>query len=388
MTLGEIARGVTCMTSSELSNVRAPADSASRRRIILIVCLAVFAGSGLAWYLEGTGFHSFSGTIEARTTVVTTTREARIDVVSVKRGQPVVPGDPLFQLVDAQLDDRLVGKRREITTLEAEVARIKAVSDVELAWRRRELHGEIFETQLKLAALVQEKLNKQVEQIAWKDHLTSVESDFSTLIADAQHPFRSISLELRRPDERRLQAMLREDAAAASAEALTAQIALCEQQLNKLELLDKEIESKVRASGGIELAETRLNGAKQELGDLESRMKELTMTSPTFGVVGDVRLQRGDHVASGGTLVEILDDQQPHIVAQIPSSAATSMHQGSKVTVVFPGSARRLGIIASIPPQTTSVAGSSESVLAVRIEPAGKLWPKLAIGSNVNVMLR
>lgn len=376
------------MTTSDLSNVCVPPDSTSRRRIVLIVCLAVVAGSGLAWYLEGTGFHSFPGTIEARTTVVTTTREARIDAVAVKRGQSVAPGDPLFQLVDSQLDDRFLGKRREIATFEAEVARIKAVSEVELAWRRRELHTEIFETQLKLAALIQEKLNKQVEQIAWRDHLSSVEADFSTFTSDVDHPFRSISLELHRPDERRLQAMLREDSAAASAEALAAQIALCEQRLKKLERLDKEIESKVLASCGIELAEARLDCGRQELEDLEGRMKDLTMTSPTFGVIGEITLQRGDHVAPGGTLVEILDDQQPHIVARIPCSAASSMHQGSKVTIVFPASERRLGIIASIPPQTTSVAGTSESVLAVRIEPAGKLWPKLAIGSNVNVMLR
>lgn len=375
------------MTMSELPHLSVPEGIAPRRRIILMICLAVSAGSGLAWYLEGTGFHSFPGTIEARTTVVTTTREARVDAVSVKPGQPVIPGDPLFQLIDSQLDDRLANKRREIVEFEAEAGRIRAVADVELAWRRRELQTEIFETQLKVAGLVQEKLNKQVEQIAWKDHLACVESDFSSLITDGDHPFRSITQELHRPDERRLQAMLREDAAAASAEALGAQIALCEQRLKKLELLDKEIETKVRASSGIELAETRLNAAKQQLVDLEGRTKDLAMTSPTFGVIGDVRLQRGDQVSPGGTLVEILDDQQPHIVARIPSSASSWTHQGSKVTILFPANEKRIGIIASVPPQTTSVAGGSESILAVKIEPAGKLWPKLAIGSNVNVLL-
>ena len=213
---------------------------------------------------------------------------------------------------------------------EAEVTRSKAVTEVELAWRRRDLQTEIFETQLKVAALSQEKLNKQVEQIAWREHLMSVDVNVDSVLSDIHHPFRSISLEVNAPDDRRLQAMLREDAAAASAESLAAQIALCEQRLKKLELLEKEIEKQVRASSGIDVAETRFNGAKQELAALESQLKELTMTSPTYGTIGDVKLQPGDRVPSGGTLVEILDDQQPHIVTQIPSSAASKPRQGSQ----------------------------------------------------------
>ena len=375
------------MTPSDVSTPSAKTDVVPRRRIVILICLAVSAGTGLAWFLEGTGLQSFPGSIEARTTLVTTNRAARVDDVSVKTGQTVVPGDTLFQLVDSQLEDRLIGKRREIAQREAEVGHSKAIADVELAWRRRELQADIFETQLKVAALSQEKLNKQVEQIAWRERLTSVEVNLSPLISDANHPFRSISQELHTPDDRRLQAMLREDAAAASAEALATQIALCEQRLKKLELLDKEIEAKVRASSGIDLAETRFNGVKQELAALESQMKELTITSPTYGTIGVVKLQSGDRVPQGGPLVEILDDQQPHIVARIPSSEASKLRQGSKVTLIFPADQRRIGIIAAIPPQTMSVAGASESILAVKIEPASKLWPKLPIGSNVKVLL-
>lgn len=377
------------MMPGEVSKICAASatDSTQLRRIVILVCLAVSAGSGVAWFLEESGPQSYPGLIEARTTIVSTNRAAQVDEVLVKTGQSVVPGDSLFQLIDSRLKDRLAGKRLEVAENEAEVARAKAVADVELVWRRRELQAEIFETQLKVAALSQEKLNKQVEQIAWKEHLMSTEGQGGQLLSDANHPFRSISLELQKPDDRRLQAMLREDAAAASTEALATQIALCEERVKKLELLDKELGTKVRASSGIDLAETRLNRAKQELAVLESQVKELTMTSPTHGTIGEVKLQVGDQVTSGATLVEILDNQQPHIVARIPSSAASNVRQGLKVSLLFPANQRRIGIIASVPPQTVFVAGASESVLAVKIEPAGKLWPKLAIGSNVKVLL-
>ena len=375
------------MTSSELSSVTPRATPTQRSRIVLLFGLALTAGIGLAWVFELSGQRSYPGSLEARTTVVTSNRPARVQDVSVKAGQSVVPGDPLFRLIDTPLEDRLIGKRREIAELEAEITRIKASVEVDLAWRRRELQSEIFETQLKEAALSQEKLNKQVEQLAWKDHLTNIDSNIGPMLAEVDHPFRSISLDLHQPDDRRLQAMLREDAAAASAETLATQVALCEQRLRKLESLENELEIKIRASSGVDVAEARLNGAKQELAALNGQFKELTMTSPTYGTVGDVKLQPGDRVPNGGTLIEILDETQPRVVAQIPSGTASKMRQGAKVTLIFPTNQQRIGIVASIPLQTTTIAGSSESFVAVKIEPAGKLWPKSAIGSGVKVLL-
>ena len=375
------------MKPDETPTVVEASNMPQRRRIGILICLAVSAGTGLAWSLEQR-MPSFSGILEAKKTVVTTNCTARVKEVSVKTGQSVIPGQALCQLIDASLEDRLIGKRREIAEYEAEITRSKAAADVELAWRRRELQTEIFETQLKLAGLVQEKLNKQVEQIAWKERLSVTDSLVIPTGAEVDNPFRSISIDLSRPDDRRFMAMLREDAAAASAEALTTQIALCEQRLKNLEVLEKNLEVKIRASSGVDVAEARLNGSKQEMAAVESQAKELAMVSSTHGTIGEINFQTGDRVPSGGILIEILDDQQQHVIARIPSHTASRFHQGAKVTLIFPQSEYRTGIVASLPPQTISVAGQSESYLPVKIEPAGKLWPKLAIGSNVKVQLQ
>lgn len=375
------------MTTSANSSVPEPSRSLQRRRFAIMLVLAISAGTGLAWYLELAGLRAFASSLEARTTVVTANRAARIQDVAVKTGQTVVPGDALFQLIDGQLADRLEAKRRELAQSEIELGRSKAVAEVEMTWRRRDVQAEIFETQLKIATLSQDKLNKQVEQIAWKDHLTNVESSIESSNNDENSPFRSISMTLRSPDERRLQAMLREDAAAAAVEAIATQVALCEQRLKKLESLEKEIESKIKASSGVDLAEARLASIKQELMTLEGEVKELAVISPAYGTIGEVKLQSGDRVSGGGMLVEILDNERRHVVAQIPSSAAAKLKTGSTVTLVFPPEQRRIGIIASIPPQATSTTADSESCLSVKIEPAGKLWPKFAVGSSVKVLL-
>lgn len=336
-------------------------------------------------FLDRNTVNTFPGSIEARKTLVAASQTARIKEISVKTGQAIAVGDPLIQLIDAQLEDRLTGKRREIAALEAEVSRAKAVAEVELAWRRRELQAEIFETQLKVAALSQEKLNKQVEQIAWKDRLSSFGQDSIALLSDGDHPFRTVSA---MSDDRRLHAMLREDAAASAAETLAAQIALCEQRLKSLTALDHSLDTKIRASSGVDVHEARLTGVKQELAALEGQSRELTMASPVRGTIGEVTLQAGDRVAGGGTLVEILDDRQTHVAARIPSSLATRVRQGAKVTLVFPQNEQRTGLVSAISPQAVSELGATESVLPVRIEPTGKTWPKLAIGSNVKIHLQ
>ncbi|MEI8018777.1 MAG: HlyD family efflux transporter periplasmic adaptor subunit [Schlesneria sp.] len=356
-------------------------------RIGLIIGLALIAGTGFAWVLGWTGERAHPGSLQSRTTVVKSNCVARIRDVSVKPGQAVAPGDALFQLVDVQLEERLIGKRREIAELEAEVNRARISAEVDFAWRQRELQSEVFETQLKESALSQEKLNKQVEQLAWKDHLTNSDSNVSPVVAEVDHPFRSIKRELHLPDERRLQAMLREDAAAASTETLATQIELCEQRLKSLAALEKELQTKIRSASGIDVAEARLHGARLELASLDSQFKELTITSPTYGTVGSVRVQPGDQVPNGDVLIEILDDIQPHVVAQFPSAEASRLRHGSKVILIFPAHDQRIGIVTDIPPQTSSVTGTAESFVAVKIEPAGKLWPKLAIGSNVKVLL-
>ena len=375
------------MTPSEPISVSAPATSINWSQKGFLLGLAVIAGTGAAWLIEWSGERAYPGSLQSRTTLVTSNCAARIREQSVKAGQSVSPGDPLFQLVDVQLEDRLIAKRREIAELEAEVNRARCLAEIDLAWRRRDLQAEVFETQLKEAGLSQEKLNKQVEQLAWKDHLASVESQISPMVAEVDHPFRSLSKELHLPDDRRLQAMLREDAAAASAETLATQIELCEERLKKLAALDKDLETKIKSASGVDVNEARLNGAKQELTALESQWKDLTITSPTYGTVGEIRFQSGDRVPSGGTLVEILDNIQPHVVAHLPSGPASRLPHGTKVSLIFPSNDRRIGIISEIPPHVTSADHSADSYVAVKIEPAGKLWPRLAIGSGVKVLL-
>jgi hypothetical protein len=57
---------------------------------------------------------------------------------------------------------------------------------------------------------------------------------------------------------------------------------------------------------------------------------------------------------------------------------------GDQVCLLFPGRERRQGLITRIPLRATLPTGVDEDArVELRIEPTGKLWPMLPIGSQV-----
>ncbi len=383
-----------CLMNSTDSSVCANGLTrpASSRRMAILCLAALAAGIGVATWLEIRGATSYAGQLQARTTSVAAGRGARIASLSVAAGQRVVPGEKLFELADDRLTGQIVAKKRELVELEADVQRVKATAEVELEWRRRELQSEAFQTQLKAAAMTQEKLSRQVEQLAWQEHLTSRNADLDTgpSLVEAASPFRSIILNTHVMDERRLQALLKEDAAAGAAESLAAQLTLCEQQLERLRKLGEELPGKIRLSAGVELAETKLTRVREELSSLEQQRDSLTIVSPSHGVIGAVHREAGDLVEPGSTILELFDDDRRHLTVLIPSSAVARLLPGTKLTLIFPAGYKRIGLVAAIPPLASSESGSersNDSQVAVRIEPAGKLWPKIPIGSRIKVQV-
>eukprot|EP00456_Euglypha_rotunda_P072178 TRINITY_DN651_c0_g1_i4.p1 TRINITY_DN651_c0_g1~~TRINITY_DN651_c0_g1_i4.p1 ORF type:complete len:381 (-),score=107.73 TRINITY_DN651_c0_g1_i4:880-2022(-) len=363
----------------------------SSRRLLMLCSLALVAGIGAAKWLDARGSTSYGGSLQSRITCVMSERPARVHEVFLVPGQRVVPGDKLLRLADDQLTAQIIEKQRELVELEADLKMVQAKAEVELEWRRRELSTEIFQTQLKVSTVTQERTAKQVEQLAWQDQLQNLKGDRTGPdLADAVLPVRSVVIDAPFVDERRLQAMLKEDAAAVAAEALSEQLALCEQQLEKLRKLDQQLPEKVRVSVGVDLVETRIGRARDELAGFEKQRDSLTVVSSSHGIVGTIHHGIGDQVGAGDPLVELLDDERRHLVACIPSRAATKLRPGTRVDLIFPGREPRIGLVAAIPPHAIPADQSrptDDSQVEVKVEPAGKLWPKLPVGSRVQVQV-
>ncbi len=379
------------MNSTNATGTGTTAPRPSPRRILVLCTASLIAGIGAAKWLEGRGSVSYGGSLQSRITCMMSERPARVQEILFAPGQRVVPGDKLLQLADDQLTAQIVEKQRELVELEADLKMAQAKAEVELEWRRRELNTEIFQTQLKVSTVTQERTAKQVEQLAWQDQLQNLKADRTGPdLADAVLPVRSVIIDSPFADERRLQAILKEDAAAVAAEALSEQLALCEQQLERLRKLDQHLPEKVRVSVGVNLVETRIATAREQLAEFEKQRESLTVVSSSHGIVGTIHHGPGDQVAAGDPLIELLDDERRHLVACIPSRAATKLRPGTRVDLIFPGREPRIGLVAAIPPHAIPADQSrpaDDSQVEVKVEPAGKLWPKLPVGSRVQVQV-
>lgn len=351
-------------------------------RLVVFGGAALLAGIACAGWLDGQRTETLPGVLQARTVAITAGRPCRLAELLVKPGEKVDAGTPLLRLSDGRLAARIAHHQQELTALKAEVARAEAAAEVELGWRKRELQAEEFETRMKLAALQNDRLNRQVEQIAWREHLAGTPDWTGGSVPD---PFlRPITLSTSATGIERLQAVLKEDAAALAAESLAAQVALCEQRLKELATLQNRLQASLRLSAGVEVAEGRVAAAEAELAALLQQEEQLTITSPSVGMVGLLLKQPGDLLAAGDAILELLDDAQRTVSVHVPTPIVGHLQEGQTVAVMFPDRVRREGVLGPIPPQAIGEGDMPE--LPLEISPRGKLWPALPIGSRVDVI--
>jgi hypothetical protein len=109
-------------------------------------------------------------------------------------------------------------------------------------------------------------------------------------------------------------------------------------------------------------------------------------------MVGVFHKEVGDHVAAYEPIVQLLDEEQPYLLLQIPSRQISDFPPGTLVSLKFPNGAVGKGRVVEIPPQTTEIPGNgtagSETKIAAHIDPVGMLWPNIPFGSVVEVRRR
>jgi len=361
-----------------------PASSGLRWGVILLSGIALAAGVWIAQRLDQRHGPSFSGRLQARVITIAAEQTARLKCISIKPGQRVAAGAELFTLQFDQNTADVAARQQEAALKIQEANRIKAAADLELQWRRRDLQAEMFQTQLKLTVMREEKLHRDVEQLAWRERLTA-----QSVFSDQANPaplFQLVGKIADEDSEERMKIMLREDAAAGAAQALAAQIQLCEQRLEELRALDQQMDAQIRTSFGVDAAEELARKTSEQLAEIEAA-PETKVASPGFGIVGQYRKMAGDLVENGEILVQILDDERRTVDVEVPSWAAVKFSTNQHVKLEFPGKEIRTGIVTAIPPQTLATDSDAAGDVPVRltIGPHGKVWPSVPVGSRVLV---
>ena len=338
-------------------------------RAILLTALALAAGIAATFWFERLRYERFPGYLQAHSRSVSAPRDARISEILVKPGTVVSAGQPLVRLQNSGLDQRLEAKQREIESLELELAQSQARLEVELEWRRKNILERIFDAKLKCAQALRHEIESPLEFNASRIGTWDAPA---AVLSVRKHPLIERTLGETDPTQ-----------------TTDSEIRICLNHIQELERMNQDLPEKVSRSMGVDLVQSRLAHAQAELARLEAQKRELTLVAELSGTVGVFRKNAGEHLSASEPIVQLLDEEQPYLLLQVPSRRISDFPPGTIVELRFPGGQKGKGRISEIPPQTSPVSGENgmivETVITVHVEPVGTLWPSLPFGSAVEV---
>ena len=380
---------MTVTTSPIAEPLTLPGPMAPHPIKTLAICLAsLLAGAGFAVWYERHGDVRFDAYLAAYTTPVTAEHAGRVATLVKNEGERISIGEPLLTLTDSQLLQEIVVQKDEVAHAEIHLEHCLAEAALDLQWRANEIDQRIVDYQLRSAGFLKEKYDYELQKSMLTDMLASNQT---AALSDADTMFKAFVVEGGMPEVERMTTALKLETVVNATDVSTAQVEICDQQLKRLEGIKATLPATVRRKAGVDSAEASVARSKSMLERIEGRRTELTVGSMAVGKVGVFRVQVGDHVQPGQTIVELLDDSRRHLRVEVPSSKISGMEVAQGVDVTFPGGIKRTGRIDSIAPQTipTEVnSHGSESIIIIQVEQTGALWPDLPIGTRVDVSLR
>ncbi len=359
--------------------------------VLFLMLLAIGTGSALAIWMHRPSEAAYIGYLQAEGSKVTAGRPARLARILVSEQQTVKVDTPLVVLADPELDRARQTALGTIKQLEAELSRAQAQAVVDLQWRLDELEQDMFQTRLKSAGYLQEKLTHQVEHLAQLELMDQIEN--STSRKKSIGEIRQIRRIEAPPEEEkiRIETLLKIHESENAMEVADAQIDLCDQRLAGLEQLKAELPEKVRLSMGIHVVEARLADAKETLARLQAAESELTLRATVPGTVGVLQCCEGEQLAGNDPIVEIFDEQQRYLLVNVPTTDLNQFAEGTELDLEFPNNTHRRGRVAKTSAQALPLAadGSSSAAditkVAVRVEAKGKLWPQVPFRTTIKV---
>ncbi len=374
------------VSSTVAEDVSATDAPTSPMRLLCVGVLALGLGLGAARWLEQGGQRAVSGFVQVRTTFVTAERRCRILHHQQPIGERVTIGDPLVSFADAELEQRVLTAQQHVETLVRELEQAEATAKLELARSEQSLDDRICQIQLQAADYRQSQQESELRRSLLADRLAGHQT---AMWDTGESLLKSFVLNEPWPRSERLQTALQLESCAHQSTLLTTNIEICETRLASLRSWKSTLPTQIRESCGVSLTSLRLEQAQQELQRLTSQQESLVVMSPAVGQVGVFSSRPGDVLEPGDPIVELLDDSQRYLAAEVPSTRIHEFKPGRTVTLMFPGQERRQGRVSRVAPQAQPRTGAdrnADPLVSVDIEQAGRLWPTVPIGTKIEVL--
>ncbi len=319
------------------------------KRIVPIILLLLALGGGYAWYtLEAADTsRAWQGWVEADTLFIGPETTGRLVSLSVRRGDSVKAGEPLFA---SESDEA----QAQVKAAEATVAQARAQLAAAKAPRERPEEIDVLIAQEKAARASLEAARLEFERART---LTTKGTAATAVLDQARAAF---------------------DRDTAQLEQIRNQIAVARLPARAPDL---------------EKAQEALSEAEANLERVRRQAAKLVVTAPATGTVQEVYYRTGEVVSAGRPVVSLLPPEALKVRFFVPEATIPNLKTGDRVTITCDGctpTSATVDFIAESAEYTPPVIYSLEerAKLVFRIEALPAKPEALRVGQPVTVRLQ
>jgi len=406
----------------QMQPVRSGFPGAFFRTLTVIVC-SLLAGVFVVWLIGKGKNQPLIGVLSADITSIQVPVSSKLSEVHVRAGDEVFSGQPLVTLENTQQRAQVEECQKRLHDAERELKRLEAQATLEVEWRRRDLDNDIAGVRDHLALLESPAFRGKsgsrsaaVRPRGIPATQASVRSSSPTRLAAsgsgeilffssenkaategaAMAPDTHTASSTKSTGPIQLVAVPVEDLSQSAAPVVSSnapgvapvseEAEKLRTELTRLEEVRSGLHSKVEDALGVTAAKECCAEFAEQLQSLRSGSSEISLSSPVYGIVGQVRGRCGDQLQSSEVVLRILHTDRRSVLVHLPTQRVHEMSVGKEVELLFPGNQAFRGQVVEVPLMAEMSSEDRESRTIVRIEPVGKIWPAVPIGCQIEVI--
>lgn len=401
--------------AKDLCRIETPRQSSTLpasvfRTISMLVC-ALLIGFFTVYLMGNRHNQPLAGILSADITTIRVPAASRLTSVQIKAGEEVFSGQPLLTLEKLEHLSFIESQERLVRGLERELRRVEAQAAIELECRTRDLDRELSNVRQRIATVELDGTTASRVPESNLDRpngavpVRSVSSSNSSKRKASPHgraggivffsgatgqssPIPGASNFANVPETVHSAELPRDTVVSDSVVTSnpTTNVETLRSEQSRLESVRAALPNMVNEAVGATTMQAHYADAAKQLEAMKTVSREVNVTSPVYGTVGQVRYREGDDMQAGEVMLRILHTDRRYITAYLPTRRVHEMQVGQQVELRFPGDEEFTGQVVDVPMLADLTGNSGDTLTAVRIEQIGHLWPNVPVGSQIDVI--
>lgn len=354
---------------------------------VILVFLGLTAGYLVTqWFDSGTP-PTYLAYLTADSRIISAEDDLVIQDILVKEGDAVEKGTELYSYSTLRFEVDDAALQKTIADIDRKIAAKNAKAELETSWRERQIDSEIHRENLALADLFRIEFDTKIERTIREQNLRERTPEPRQAIQPDQvfKPAKWVTLS---PDDDRLEEIMKYNSVDNALEVLRTKIGLHEDRIAKLRTLREKLAGSIFASQGLVELKQQKKLLTARLNHQPNESKIRIGQAESYGVVRKISSRRGGSYSKGESLVEIVNPDHRFLVLQISRVDLQFFPTGKEVEIDFGELRPFLGKVSADVGPVPSAKSLKDDLLSIVIEPTGKPWPQLSLGTPVHVTPR